>query len=626
MLQNLEITASSITFMLLLFINTKLMDGQYPPGKPNITKCRSPDKETFSCWWQPGSDGGLPTNYSLLYTTERKTTVSECPDYKTSGPNSCFFDKSHTSIWTSYIITVNATNAMGSNISDTEIFDVFHIVELHPPTNVSLAIIDDPPHLLVKWSPPPSVDVKSGWVTIEYEVQLKLEKGQKWETLKAGTHTQLKVFGFHPGENYVVQVRCKPDHGFWSLWSSESYIQIPDRFWRKDMTLWISITVLSIVICLTVIWTLAIKGCSMMKRILPPVPGPKIMGFDTQLLKTGKSEELLSALGCQGFPPTSDCEDLLVEFLEVDDSKEQLITSHDKGHPNQAVKAPHVETDNDSGRGSCDSPSAFSERCKDTSVSPSAFETPDTGGIKENPVRQSNINWTVQSPVSDRQLPNLSDGKPNPWPEGGTLTNQTAKSSYHNITEVCKLALGAMNANLSSMLMTNEDKKSPRYFQTIETISEENSGRQNEMEYMHSRAIDQDTMWLLPNVKTSFISPKTMDYVEVHKVNQNNALALIPKQKEGHSRSQQHPGTVPSREYTKVARVEDNNILVLMQDSSIQSAPMLQEPFKEYSQMLQPHQAENNMGNFTAAVQSESRRQMGTQGYMDPNTFTPLFS
>lgn len=56
--------------------------------------------------------------------------VYECPDYHTSGKNSCFFSKNDTSIWVNYNITVVATNSLGSNFSDSVDVDVMYIGEL----------------------------------------------------------------------------------------------------------------------------------------------------------------------------------------------------------------------------------------------------------------------------------------------------------------------------------------------------------------------------------------------------------------------------------------------------------------------------------------------------------------
>ncbi|MCP6711175.1 hypothetical protein NL489_27905, partial [Klebsiella pneumoniae] len=55
----------------------------------------------------------------------------------------------------------------------------------------------------------------------------------------------------------------------------------------KDTTVWIFVAVLSAVVCLIMVWAVALKGYSMMTCIFPPVPGPKIKGFDTHLLETG---------------------------------------------------------------------------------------------------------------------------------------------------------------------------------------------------------------------------------------------------------------------------------------------------------------------------------------------------
>lgn len=64
-----------------------------------------------------------------MYHLCRESITYDCPDYKTSGPNSCYFNKKHTSIWTIYIITVNATNQMGSSSSDPRYVDVAYIGE-----------------------------------------------------------------------------------------------------------------------------------------------------------------------------------------------------------------------------------------------------------------------------------------------------------------------------------------------------------------------------------------------------------------------------------------------------------------------------------------------------------------
>ncbi|XP_053304105.1 prolactin receptor [Spea bombifrons] len=606
------------SLLLFVFVNTHGLNAQSPPGQPEIIKCRSYEKETFSCWWRPASDGGLPTNYTLIYKKESDVKEFECPDYQTSGPNSCFFDKAHTSFWVIYTVYVKATNALGSNVSQPHYVDTISIVQTFPPQNVTLVADDDLPNLLVKWLPPEKADVKSGWLTLHYEVQLKTEKELEWESHVVDKQTKHKVFGLTPGETYVVRVRCKPDSGLWSEWSSEMYIEMPGKPKSRDLTLWISFGVLSAVICLTIIWTLSLKGCSLLSCVFPPVPGPKIMGFDTQLLKNGKSEDFLSALGCQGFPPTSDCEDLLVEFVEVDESKEHLITSQDRSPQSQHIKVSPVDTDNDSGRGSCDSPFGLSDGCKELRTLSSGFEScdnvPHDHSTRKNP-------WTSQNTATEMPFSNFSDNKSYVWPEGSSSGHQTPMSVYHNVTDVCKMAIGAMNANVAAFLIPYEDKSQPRYFRTIDTINEENNNTQSDLEEVRSTSTDPDKMHLLPNEKPPFASAKAMDYVEVHTVNQNNALALIPKQKENSLRTDQYTVVAPSREYSKVDRVEDNNVLVLMPDLDVRDNTLNIESTKELCQKAQQSHVWKQKGIIPQARHEGTFQTGSGTGYMDPSSF-----
>lgn len=606
--------SSALAYMLLV-LSISLLNGQSPPGKPEIHKCRSPDKETFTCWWNPGSDGGLPTNYSLTYSKEGEKNTYECPDYKTSGPNSCFFSKQYTSIWKIYIITVNATNEMGSSTSDPLYVDVTYIVEPEPPRNLTLEVKqlkDKKTYLWVKWLPPTITDVKTGWFTMEYEIRLKSEEADEWEIHFTGHQTQFKVFDLYPGQKYLVHTRCKPDHGYWSRWGQEKSIEIPNDFTLKDTTVWIIVAVLSAVICLIMVWAVALKGYSMMTCIFPPVPGPKIKGFDTHLLEKGKSEELLSALGCQDFPPTSDCEDLLVEFLEVDDNEdERLMPSHSKEYPGQGVKPTHLDPDSDSGHGSYDSHSLLSEKCEEPQAYPPAFHIPEITEKPENP--EANIPPT---PNPQNNTPNChtDTSKSTTWPL--PPGQHTRRSPYHSIADVCKLA-GSPGDTLDSFL----DKAEENVLKLSEDAGEEEVAVQEGAKSFPSDK--QNTSWPPLQEKGPIVYAKPPDYVEIHKVNKDGVLSLLPKQRENHQT--ENPG-VPetSKEYAKVSGVTDNNILVLVPDSRAQNTALLEESAKKVPPSLEQNQSEKDLASFTA-TSSNCRLQLGRLDYLDPTCFMHSF-
>lgn len=591
-----------------------------PPGQPGEITCRSPEKETFSCWWKPGSDGGLPTNYSLFYNKEGKETY-ECPDYITAGPNSCYFDKKHTSLWTTYNITVKATNAMGTNISKPHYMDVTMEVQPDPPENLTFEFHGK--HLQFQWSPPAQADVKSGWLTLEYELRIKPE-GQDWENIFVGKRLSYKVFSLTPGEKYVTQVRCKTDHGRWSDWSSEIDFQIPKEFRLKDMLVWIFVGFLSFVICLIMTWTMALKRINMMACILPPVPGPKIKGLDTHLLQAGKIEEFIIALGGQGFPPTSDYDDLAVECLEIDDSEDQqLMPTNDKSHPNKSTKLAHKETDNDSGRGSCESPSLMAEKHKEVRSLPLELKIPeDTNLLQGNTDGKSS--WETPNIDFEGQRLCFSGGgtKSSTWP--GAQQTQTPNCFSNETVNLCKPVVGAMNHPFrSSILMENEKKYPSDHSKIFMPISEGKPAKLEEApNLLLSAPYKPELLWLFP---PQVLSTKPVDYVEVHKVNYDGALAVLPKQKENIDKRERYFASGDPEEYTKVSTVVANHILVLMPDPKVEALPSFQELPKEPTRSCQQSQAEKNV-SYCLTGPSPCKIQTGGLDYMDPNNFMCTFN
>ncbi|XP_076853914.1 prolactin receptor b [Brachyhypopomus gauderio] len=326
------------------------------PGKPEVTRCRSPEKETFTCWWAPGSSGGLPTTHRLFYIKERSEKVFECPNYHRAGNNSCFFDKAHTSIWVLYNITVMASNSYGSTFSEPVEVDVMDIVQPHSPENVTLTVLGavNNPYFLVRWEAPRDTDTRSGWVTLKYEVRVKLESrrqtASEWELYNAGKQRELSIYSPQPGGRYTAQARCRLDHGLWSEWSPPILIQVPDNTLR-ERSLTVFMVPVSVFILLVTAGILAMKRKYVKHFFLPPVPGPKIKGFDVQLLKTEMSEDKFRALTKEGFPPAPECPDQ-VDFLVVVDGDEDIEES-ENDFPQESPNG-HLHTVKD-GEGVCDS-------------------------------------------------------------------------------------------------------------------------------------------------------------------------------------------------------------------------------------------------------------------------------
>uniref|UniRef100_A0A8C6UMP5 Prolactin receptor n=1 Tax=Neogobius melanostomus TaxID=47308 RepID=A0A8C6UMP5_9GOBI len=279
-----------------------------PPGKPVLKQCHSPDKEIFTCWWEPNAHDGEDTTYRLLYEKELTIGILECPDYHTAGKNSCFFDKNHTSIWVDYFLTVVAINAFGNTTSDVYKIDVVDIVKPNPPENVTLwlELCEDIPTIHVTWNSF-NIGTKCGWITPKYQLRFK-KVDSKWNYV--GEQTQFSIYSASPGKLYIVQVQCALDNGAWSEWSNTTFIQVPRSESKQHIWILVSFSAILLFAAVCIMFIkkkrYTNKCClfhSIQQWLLPPVPGPRIKGIDVQLLKNGRSHEATRALLINhGFP------------------------------------------------------------------------------------------------------------------------------------------------------------------------------------------------------------------------------------------------------------------------------------------------------------------------------------
>ncbi|XP_054612413.1 prolactin receptor a [Dunckerocampus dactyliophorus] len=514
---------------LLLLVGTPHAKGHSPPGKPTLTSCRSPEKETFTCWWQPGSDGGLPTAYALYYRKENSDAVYECPDYFTAGQNSCFFNKNDTSIWVNYNITVVATNRLGSTFSDPVDIDVVYIVQPNPPENVSLTIMEDKgwPFLRVAWQPPRKADTRSGWITLIYEIRIRLERENEWETHVAGQQKLFNIFSLRSGGAYLVQVRCKPDHGFWSEWSSASHIRFPDYFHREKST-WIVITVFCFFIFLIISWLLHMNSHSLKHCLLPPVPGPKIKGFDQQLLKNGKSEDVFSALVLSDFPPmsSSNYEDLLVEYLEVYVPEEQeVMLEESKALHSGCFKSESSTSDSDSGRGSCDSHTLLMDKGGQSK------ENEDNPVGTEDQVEGEDWEEEGLDAKEDMGGVDVPSGRVKTWPSVFTPLPTSASSPLdqqisreHCLSDSMICTEGVLGPDTSEFSLSTAKLAVPQLCKPVKSRSDINIST-----FSHKRSVDNDGVRSVMEDQTALLQPfvfQERDYSKVKRIGTDNTLLL----------------------------------------------------------------------------------------------------
>ncbi|XP_031414243.1 prolactin receptor-like isoform X1 [Clupea harengus] len=277
-------------------------DAALTPSRPQIYHCRSPNMETFTCWWHPlenASSGNEMVNYTFSYTIENEHRPRECPDYVTGGPNSCYFDTAHTRVWEVYCMNVTARSSRGAFTSQEHCLDVADIVEIDPPFNLTYTLMNNSEGesgrtALVSWSYPIPSLVHIGWITLLYELRFRTAADPgNWKVKGLLREPQLELLDLPVG-TYEVMVRCRSkNNNIWSQWSAPLVITVPLGHTGADrMLALILITGVGVMAVLIIGFGVIPQSKRIKAFLLPPIPKPHIRGLDPTLLKKGKMDEI----------------------------------------------------------------------------------------------------------------------------------------------------------------------------------------------------------------------------------------------------------------------------------------------------------------------------------------------
>ncbi|KAJ8410521.1 hypothetical protein AAFF_G00194250 [Aldrovandia affinis] len=311
--------------------------------RPRIHYCRSPNMETFTCWWHlPGNGSHSNSNvtYTLTYSVG-KGPKRECPDYVTGGVNSCYFDSHHTQVWEIYCMNVMACSRHGNYTSEDHCLDVVDIVETDPPFNLTYWLTNSSEEesgrtAVVAWLYPNAADVHMGWVTLVFELQYRRKtEPHNWKVKGVMREPRLELLEL-PAGSYVVRVRCKSHNSrLWSKWSDPLTINIPPHQTKDNKLAVILVAGIGVMAFLMIGFGVIPQGKRIKAFLLPPVPKPRIRGIDPTLLKTGKMEEITRLF--KSFHDYSPPQNSVENWLQITTEDEQSL----KGSP--LAKSAEVE-------------------------------------------------------------------------------------------------------------------------------------------------------------------------------------------------------------------------------------------------------------------------------------------
>lgn len=335
------------------------------------------------CWWSPGAFQNLsyPEDLRVFYLQRRPSynEWKECPHYDYQIQE-CFFDANHTSPWATYCLKLLVHNV--TYINEYDCFTLEIIVRPDPPLALNWTLLTTSPSglrydVLVSWEPPPSADVTTGWMRLEYQLLYRELNSTQWTALEIGMSRSQTIYGLIVEQEYEVHVHSRmKDFTHFGEFSTSLFIEVMSTGEEGTSFPVMLVLIFGISGTLIIIMVIVVsQHHRLMMILLPPVPAPKIKGIDSELLKKGKLEELNLILGAGamgGLPPLSPDfyqDEPWVEFIEVEtegantgekgenqgsDTQRLLSLPQHVGHHTHIGNSNSVcFPDDDSGRASC---------------------------------------------------------------------------------------------------------------------------------------------------------------------------------------------------------------------------------------------------------------------------------
>ncbi|XP_075930074.1 prolactin receptor isoform X1 [Petromyzon marinus] len=207
--------------------------------------------------------------------------------------------------------------------------------QTNPPWNLTWELVGDEAgegatehelgEVRLRWQPPLEPDIRSGWITLEYQIRVRDNSTLNWTLREEHVSVMHHVLlGPRPGRPLEVQVRCKPRTlGIWSEWS-ESLLVITEGWDLLQVLLVLGV----LVSCCLLATLLLLLRCHtrMAKWLFPPVPSPRIRGIDPDMLKKGPVEEFNRMISSfHGFVSPVMHDDPWLEVTEVTCERDTLL-------------------------------------------------------------------------------------------------------------------------------------------------------------------------------------------------------------------------------------------------------------------------------------------------------------